>query len=230
MTTTIENQRIAFWDVAKFVAIFLVVWGHSLQNLTSDDHYWLTDGVSQVIISFHMPLFMLISGYFAYNSLARSFTGVMINKFRQLVIPSLSWFLIISAITMVASRNFSFERISEVITSLLSSYWFLKSLFMCYLITMLGALLAHKWQWLLLPYFAIIVILREQLNYVSTISMLPFFLAGLVIRRYQTAFFNNMKVVFACCLAVHCVMMVLYSSSEYNIYIHPFSFGGGVNN
>lgn len=228
MTASIDNQRIAFWDIAKFVAIFLVVWGHSLQNLTSDDHYWLTDKVSQVIISFHMPLFMLISGYFAYNSLSRAFQKVMFNKFRQLVIPSLSWFLIISAITMVVSRNFSFERISEVITSLLSSYWFLKSLFMCYLITMLGSLIAHKWRWLLLPYFAVIVIMGEQLNYVSTISMLPFFLSGLVIRKYHSQFFSNKKIVFATCLTIYCVMMLIFSSSDYNIYIHPFSFGGGV--
>lgn len=36
----ILKKRIAFLDVLKAFAIFLVVWGHSLQNLTADRSYW----------------------------------------------------------------------------------------------------------------------------------------------------------------------------------------------
>lgn len=45
-----NNNRILYWDIAKAIAIFFVVWGHCLQNMTMDKDYWLVDRLSQFII------------------------------------------------------------------------------------------------------------------------------------------------------------------------------------
>ena len=48
----IKSGRVKYIDIARGLAIFLVVWGHTL-----------TSGMKrQVIYGFHMPLFFIISG------------------------------------------------------------------------------------------------------------------------------------------------------------------------
>lgn len=67
-----EQKRNQLLDVAKGVAIILVVWGHALQQYSGlDNHTALNSWVERFLISFHMPLFMLISGYLFYFSLQR---------------------------------------------------------------------------------------------------------------------------------------------------------------
>lgn len=179
-----NHSRILYWDVAKAVAIFLVVWGHILQNLTLNSDYWLTDVLSQFIVSFHMPLFMLVSGYFAYSSLKKEFWSVLFGKFRQLIVPSVLWYIIVAGMAMVWHAAFTLQRLSDISSALFSSYWFLKSLFMCYLILLIGNLLYRINHSLIGVYGLLIWFLAEQLNYVSTISMLPFFLAGFALRLF----------------------------------------------
>ena len=224
------KERIAYWDVAKAVAIFLVVWGHCLQNLTTDSSYWLTDRVSQCIISFHMPLFMMISGYFAYSSLRKPLWDVMKKKAIQLLLPSVSWFLIVSVLAMVLHRAFTFERIEMIGVSMLSSYWFLKSLFMCYLVAMIGSVIYQWRSWMLIPYALLIVLCGEWLNYVSTISMLPFFCTGLLLHKYQSWITTHERILFAFSIYLYLPIFLLTESADYNLYNHPFVLEiGGAN-
>ena len=64
-------KRDIYWDIIKGVAIFLVVLGHSLQYFYIDSAYSNTDFLFSFIYSFHMPLFMVVSGYFAYSSFSK---------------------------------------------------------------------------------------------------------------------------------------------------------------
>ena len=225
-----NNKRIQYWDVSKAMAIFLVVWGHSLQNLTPDSKYWLNDGVSQWIISFHMPAFMLISGYFAYSSLTKPFGKVVIRKAQQLLIPSVTWFLIVSLIAMILHRDFTFDRMYMVLTSLLTSYWFLKSLFMCYLLTMIGVLI-YRWNtWMLWLYLFCLLLCAESLNYVSCISMYPFFGAGLLYHHFQERIDSHFVVVLMISFCCYITLFSMYDSVEYNLYVHPFEWSVGGQN
>lgn len=222
-----SNKRILYWDVSKAIAIFLVVWGHCLQNLTTESNYWLYDGVSQCIISFHMPAFMLISGYFAYSSLAKPFGKVIIRKAQQLLIPSITWFLIVSLIAMILHRDFTFDRLYMVLTTLPYSYWFLKSLFMCYLLTMIGVLLLRWKAWMLWLYLTCLLLCAESLNYVSCISMYPFFGAGLLYHHFQKRIDSHFAVVLVISFCCYITFFSMYDSVEYNLYFHPFEWSLG---
>ena len=59
------KQRILYWDVIKFFAIFLVVYGHAIQNLNPAERTLWDSPMETCILTFHMPLFMIVSGYFA---------------------------------------------------------------------------------------------------------------------------------------------------------------------
>lgn len=118
-------------DALKLFAIFMVLWGHSIQHLQSAVYY--SHPVYQIIYSFHMPLFMALVGYFAFPLLKQPFIPVLKKKIRQLLIPALTFGLLLSIIEIyVLSDGIGLSAIANaVIHRLCHSLWFLKSSFIC---------------------------------------------------------------------------------------------------
>ena len=56
------KQRLYRFDNIKFILIFLVVFGHMLEFTPG---YTNTHDIYRIIYSFHMPVFIFVSGYFA---------------------------------------------------------------------------------------------------------------------------------------------------------------------
>jgi fucose 4-O-acetylase-like acetyltransferase len=80
-------------EIAKGIGIILVVWAHVIQNsmapLGGD---FCSNRVFIVICSFHMPLFMFISGYLlAYSLEKRSWQEVLIVRCKTVLVPCLCW-------------------------------------------------------------------------------------------------------------------------------------------
>lgn len=83
-----NTSRNIYMDILKGYAIIIVVLGHCIQAVYSD---WSRLDVEKMIIMFHMPLFMAISGYFAASSLKKyTITELIKKRFIQLMLPSLS--------------------------------------------------------------------------------------------------------------------------------------------
>lgn len=59
------NTRNAYFDNAKFVLIFLVVFGHMISPYRTDSSGMLS--IYHFIFIFHMPVFILLAGYFSKN-------------------------------------------------------------------------------------------------------------------------------------------------------------------
>lgn len=76
------KQREAFFDNARFFLILLVVFGHLISPLKGDSD--LLNGIYTFIYLFHMPAFILISGYFSkgYDQ-----PGYIQKVFRKTLIP-----------------------------------------------------------------------------------------------------------------------------------------------
>lgn len=79
------KTRIKAFDVLKLFAIFLVLWGHCIQYFTSGNP--IDKPVYVYIYSFHMPLFMMISGYFASSSISLPIKELLKKKTIQLLLP-----------------------------------------------------------------------------------------------------------------------------------------------
>ncbi|MEV6170479.1 acyltransferase family protein [Streptomyces sp. NPDC051954] len=77
-----KQQRDAFFDNAKYLAIVLVAIGHSWEPLKGDSR--ILEGLYSVVYSFHMPAFIVISGFFSRSfdmrpdRLKRLITGVAV--------------------------------------------------------------------------------------------------------------------------------------------------------
>lgn len=110
-------ERIKFLDALKLFAIFLVLWGHCIQHLLSDDHW--DEPLYRIIYAFHMPLFMTISGFFGAGLSKDSFIHVFCKKFRQLLLPALSFGIVLMICELRTPPHAIY------------SFWFLKSAFLC---------------------------------------------------------------------------------------------------
>lgn len=80
------NHHLHYIDNLKGVLILLVVLGHCIQSTDPGfDH----NAVFRYIYSFHMPLFMCVSGFVSYKPDIKWQT--VQKRFRQLIIPFLAW-------------------------------------------------------------------------------------------------------------------------------------------
>ncbi len=63
--TRLPKQRIFLFDNIKFLAILLVVVGHGINFMTEfEEPFWFANYLYLTIYSFHMPVFLFISGLF----------------------------------------------------------------------------------------------------------------------------------------------------------------------
>lgn len=128
------NQREEKWDIFKGFAIFLVVWGH----LIWEENYTVPATLIYVV---HMPMFFVVSGYFAYYSFEKSSTTKIIGKkTKMLFLPWITWSAL--AVIMNCVRHFliSGVSISYVVEILKDVYctpmslWFLFALYVIFII------------------------------------------------------------------------------------------------
>ena len=90
-----KNERNIYIDVVKGIAIILVVYGHCIEYYSKEyiyDNFFYSDIVHKIIYSFHMPLFMVISGYLFSGTIERySFPCVLQSRFTKLLLPIFIW-------------------------------------------------------------------------------------------------------------------------------------------
>ena len=218
------GKRLIFFDVLKAFAIFLVIWGHCLQNMTTDQGYWIKDSVSQFILSVHMPLFMTVSGYFAYSSVFKEHIfGVLKKRFTQLVVPSVIWGIVVSSIAMIVHRDFTIEKLMFLLQNTLYSYWFVKALFFCYVLLVIFVAI-YRYSHGLSYFFALAVMgLSGHLDYCNTMSMLPYFLMGILAHCFQ----GQMRRKKALCLSAAIIYIgcfLHWPLKAYTMYVFPFSY------
>lgn len=87
-------KRIVWIDTLKGFAILLVIMGHVCQMRFPIAGKWLAD----IIYSFHMPLFLFLSGLFARKAIEaadnRQIQIFSIRKARQLLMPFVIWMIL----------------------------------------------------------------------------------------------------------------------------------------
>ena len=170
------RARSLLLDDWRGLAILLVVIGHAIQWTTTSsfDSNW----VFRFIYTFHMPLFFFISGIVAASALERPLAGLLKSRVLGLVVPFLSWYVAVTAVTrVVTGRPHLFEALSSIYGHPDYGLWFLWVLFA---ITMIAALCARvpvvpRW----LTFLAVWVVLQ----------LIPIDVLGLGLIKWHFAFF-----------------------------------------
>lgn len=110
------KERILWLDNLKAILIIIVVFGHCIQHTFTD----YSNMVSfRYIYSFHMALFMFVSGYACYRGTIN--WGIITRRSKQLLLPFLAWSLFLTIIKGVSFGN--------MILHPGQSFWFLWVLF-----------------------------------------------------------------------------------------------------
>ena len=116
-----QSVRIKSIDFLKGIAIILVVWGHAIQHLCSNPG---DDAVFNLIYSFHVPLFMFLSGFVSYK-LSNNLSDIKKRAY-QLLTPFF-FFPIVKGLSL--DGQFSVSQWVENIQTPDSGLWFLYILF-----------------------------------------------------------------------------------------------------
>jgi fucose 4-O-acetylase-like acetyltransferase len=170
------TNRSKYFDNAKFILIFLVVFGHMISPYKDQDKVLFT--LYTVIFLFHMPAFILISGYFAKGFRKK---GYLLKSVQKILIPYFIFQIIYSVFYFLVGKEKTLEfDLFQPHWSL----WFLLSLFFWNLLLYVFARL--KWAGLLVA-----VILGVAIGYFEhagsfmsisrTFVFFPYFLLGFLL-------------------------------------------------
>ncbi len=185
LTFNTENMgnsinRIIWIDLIKCLAIFLVILGHII---TSFNHNYLNSPLYLSIYSFHMPLFMMISGYMISIKHLNNPLKYLKKRVYSILFPALIWGAIVIGIRILLGVHIQHGFMHQWWWGL----WFLKSLFACNIIILLSHLFTKKH-----IYIAIIAIIISQLtlliphlHFLQLHKLLPCMAIGMILNKYQ---------------------------------------------
>lgn len=136
-----RNQLI---DVAKGIAILLVLIGHSIQYASGASYAasgaFYNNCLFKVIYTFHMPLFMVISGYlFRFSIERKTAKNIVVDKLRTLLLPIFAFALVVFCVKFNPELGF-FDQIRRYFSFTRYTLWFLWALFYA----SIGVLLINK--------------------------------------------------------------------------------------
>ncbi|MCI2958091.1 acyltransferase family protein [Agromyces atrinae] len=172
------RRRVPLWDNARWIAITLVVIGHGILPLIaeSDPAY----SAYLVIYSFHVAVFVMVSGYFAKSGPpnARALTRILTDVIFPYIIFETVW----TVIRWLLGGNLDFDYSTASWT-----LWFLLALAIWRITLPYLVLLRHP--------LLISIVLSVGAGYVESIDstfalsrafgMLPFFVFGWQVRQWQ---------------------------------------------
>jgi fucose 4-O-acetylase-like acetyltransferase len=170
------TSRSKYFDNAKFILIFLVVFGHMISPYKDQDKVLFT--LYTVIFLFHMPAFILISGYFAKGFKNK---GYLLKSVQKILIPYFIFQIIYSVVYFLVGKEKTLEfNLFHPHWSL----WFLLSLFFWNLL--LYVFVRLKWVGLLIAVLLGIAIgyFEHAGSFMSisrTFVFFPYFLLGFLL-------------------------------------------------
>lgn len=186
---TTKVGRFPFFDFLKMFAMFMVLWGHCIQHLQTGE-VW-NEPMHKLIYSFHLPLFMMIAGFFSLSSFKLSFKELLKKKGSQLILPCITWGIILYGVIAVVNVCFGAKLSYSPFFVFFQHFWFLKSLFACCLIAYIGGRVCKDmWLW---------IVVTLMLAHVSTTHQLPImyfcFMTGILLRLNFSKFTEKYKLI-----------------------------------
>ncbi len=189
-----EKQRSVYIDYVKAFAIICVIFGHCIQYGSGDlflsSGAYFDDVLFKIIYSFHMPLFMLVSGYlFAFTAERKKWYDIVWNKIQTLVVPIFLWsmipFLVSGVGRAVNSGRLSiFALLKEYISTALGmNLWFLWAVFWCSIIVVAVKSFLSDSIWVYLAGFLLTFIVPDMMNMHLYKFMYPYFIIGYIFNR-----------------------------------------------
>jgi fucose 4-O-acetylase-like acetyltransferase len=202
------QARIIYADFLKGALIFLVVFGHCIQNFScmADGACFSNSKIAGLIYSFHMPLFFAVSGYFSFVSMRKylSIKQFTVKRIFPLLIP---FFIFVVFDWIIIQSSF---RIGLI-------YWFVKDLiiFLC-LTFVLKKLKADKmWVFLIISFF----MMALPSNSIASLGKFYlFFCTGYLLNRMDIQKYckicrKQIWLILVTCIILYCIVLYYYNNT-----------------
>lgn len=245
ISTSISNNSVSkreeLLDYIKGILIFLVVYGHCL--------YWMGEGIrepytfiSTFIYSFHMPLFIFLSGYFFSSKKRGNIIANAIGRFKRLIVPHFFFNII-----MIIPIFCFWEQFGHFITRetegtitiksvylYLTMFWYLWCVYLSSILCNIIYTTCSKFQesicillsivFLCLPEFLPI---RFFFVHQRMSDMFFYFVIGVIIYDYK-ALFKSKIIVFLSFVIYICYLLLLYHYNDIQPLIVEVGQLGGI--
>jgi fucose 4-O-acetylase-like acetyltransferase len=202
------KTRNALIDAGKGIGILFVVLGHALQRNVPD---YDTNFLFRIIYTFHMPLFIFLSGYVSKYGEVKTIK----KNFFRLLIPFFAWYLIYLIEFSFDVKHF--PNPTHNILFLKNPYhilWFLWILFFCHV----GFYLMSKVQKWTTIYGAILVFLIIEILPIPALYLLQFnfmfFVGGYIVSYYKDTFKKQWKLVLAIAILTYILLFPYWEMSN----------------
>lgn len=203
-------QRNAYFDNARLLLIFLVVFGHMIQPFTDN-----SNGINTVytwIYTFHMPAFIFLAGFFAKGSGNKEY---ILKLAKKLLVPYIIFQVIYSGYYFLLGRD---NWMTDGLFYPHWALWFLFSLFCWHILLFwfkklppaLGLLVAVQIG-LLVGYFGQI---GQSFSLSRTFVFFPFFLLGYWVTTEKIMWLKRRSVKIASLFVMAAVAVCIYYAPE----------------
>lgn len=228
-----DTKRNIIVDVLRGIAVVAVLLGHAIQRGFIVNYE--NKIIFKIIYSFHMPLFMLLSGYALHRYTKKWDSSFLKKRFLRLIIPTIVWSYIIYFM-----RSFNFVGIKEFVvfqdtvldyTKALALHpdfiiWFLYIVFLCDVIFFIqNKIMKNKNEKLsILITIAVAILLFIIPNNNFGIPRLkiyfPIFSLGYYVSKYSDAIIKYLKFMIVPSVVIYLALFSRYNVAIDNVYIY----------
>lgn len=229
------KKEIPVINILKGIAIIFMLFGHSLQYGTGsefleDELYW-ANSIMKLIYSFHMPLFMCISGYlFSFSVEKKGVKKSVLARIFRFTPIIIVWAGILCVLDLFSDKPFMFKRF---IYYVVTDFWFLWAIIVCsaglFIIETIhqfatriprkywisGVLSGGYYYWIVsLILFVAFFITPDYYGLASYKFMYPYFFGGYLYAESKAVFLKNNKFGVVM-VATWCLFLTQFSEETY---------------
>lgn len=201
-----KKERELLPDILKGFAIIMVVWGHCIQEGNGADFsnqmLYFDDKLYQFIYSFHMPLFAMIAGYFAFPSIENSLKKnahkkLLVRRILLYAIPSVVWTMLefIRECVINISHNYVSYNLLTIIkgffSKLITNHWFLWSMIICFVIVWIMHCLLKDNLVIYALGFIVLFFIPDGLNMHAYKFLMPFYILSFYFCMFYVNFLSS---------------------------------------
>lgn len=213
------KMRDPFFDVAKLLVIFMVVFRHVMfESETLLFPIWFANAT----VGMNMPFFFLVSGWFAWPTIESCDWAKLGRHLKSYMWPTITTIVLFAC--LLPFFNGTTWKLSVVLVQSAKTWlfgpWFIWTLCECYLIVFLASAVGKSFKTTMLLTVAAFVVLMflphwRGIGFMNAVrAMLPLFVAGVMLRRYGLRLWERDLVGIACCAVFMCVVLLERDARE----------------
>ena len=175
-----RNEKI---DMLRGLAVFLMVWGHAVQYLSGGEFNIFENSAFRFIYSFHMPLFMIISGYvYGIGFDGHTIKEIIWKRMTRIVYPCILWGSLshwfVQGLNLIQGET-TFISAAKGWPAALPGHWFLWAVAVCsFMLLPYKKLTGWKFAVLQIPLLFLVCYLPTGS---TLLYMYPYFVCGFLV-------------------------------------------------